>query len=247
MAKTRLSTTATYVERGYGQVEPNHLSAQRNGQIYAQLPAAADINVLENGQFVKYDYKEGVVDFVGAGEWMLVFNEVKVYHEWESDADFAMIKDNYVARVYSPIDGTKAGLTNGQQLTQPRYYGGVDADGNSIRKVTTPADPYEWDSTENPFAATWDYKGPKEMPTGTTMTPRVLKTMVGDIYTTNCVAETTLAVGNVLYVGAGGYLTKTQNNTTTDSFAGSGDMAWQVVKVYDLGDRQKAVKLMRIA
>ena len=24
---------------GYGQVEPNHLSAQRNGQIYAQLPA----------------------------------------------------------------------------------------------------------------------------------------------------------------------------------------------------------------
>ena len=37
MAKTRLSN-ATYVERGYGQVEPNHLSARRNGQIYAQLP-----------------------------------------------------------------------------------------------------------------------------------------------------------------------------------------------------------------
>ena len=27
------------IERiGYGQVEPNHLSAQRTGQIYAQLP-----------------------------------------------------------------------------------------------------------------------------------------------------------------------------------------------------------------
>ena len=24
---------AAYVENGYGQVEPNHLSAQRNGQI----------------------------------------------------------------------------------------------------------------------------------------------------------------------------------------------------------------------
>ena len=34
---------------GYGQVEPNHLSAQRTGQIYAQLPAAADIDILENG------------------------------------------------------------------------------------------------------------------------------------------------------------------------------------------------------
>ena len=40
---------------GYGQVEPNHLSAQRTGQIYAQLPAEASIEQLENGQFVKYD------------------------------------------------------------------------------------------------------------------------------------------------------------------------------------------------
>ena len=34
MAKTRLSK-ATGVTYGYGQVEPNHLSAQRTGQIYA--------------------------------------------------------------------------------------------------------------------------------------------------------------------------------------------------------------------
>lgn len=59
MAKTNLSG-AKYVQHGYGQVEPNHLSAQRTGQIYAQLPAAANIDVLQNGQFVKYDYKEGV-------------------------------------------------------------------------------------------------------------------------------------------------------------------------------------------
>ena len=44
----------------YGQaVEPNHLSARRTGQIYAQLPANKDIKVLENGQFVKYDYLNG--------------------------------------------------------------------------------------------------------------------------------------------------------------------------------------------
>ena len=38
-----------YVEFGYGQVEPNHLSAQRTGQIYAQLPANPDILILEQG------------------------------------------------------------------------------------------------------------------------------------------------------------------------------------------------------
>jgi len=231
MAKTRLSPKATYVERGYGQVEPNHLSAQRTGQIYAQLPAAADIDLLENGQFVKYDYANGVVDFTGSGEWMLVFNEVKVYREGESDCDFAMMKDNYVARVYSPIDGEAL-----EQYTQPRFYGGVDSDGNAIPKVTAPADPWEMDSTENPFAATFDYKAPKLMKANTTMVPRVLKTNVGDHYTTNTIKETTLAVGNVLTPDTDGYL-----------HIGTGDMQWQVVKVYDLGDRQKAVKLLRIS
>ena len=54
--KKNIKSQASFVEYGYGQVEPNHLSAQRTGQIYAQLPAAADIDVLENGQFVKYNY-----------------------------------------------------------------------------------------------------------------------------------------------------------------------------------------------
>jgi hypothetical protein len=50
MAKntTRVSK-ATFVTFGYGQVEDNHLSAPRNGQVYAQLPAASDIELLENG------------------------------------------------------------------------------------------------------------------------------------------------------------------------------------------------------
>ena len=91
---------ATITRVGFGQVEPNHLSAQRTAQIYAQLPAAANINVLENGQFVKYDYAApngGEVNFSGKGEWMMVFNEVKLYDDFwrESYKDFAMIKDNY--------------------------------------------------------------------------------------------------------------------------------------------------------
>ena len=96
-----------YVEMGYGQVEPNHLSAQRTAQIYAQLPADSEIEVLEQGQFVKYDYAAGLVNFTGAGEWMLVYNEIKLYREHQLDCEFAMIKGNYQARVYSPLDAEK--------------------------------------------------------------------------------------------------------------------------------------------
>lgn len=82
---------------GFGQVEPNHLSAQRTSQIWAQLPAAADIEVLENGQFVKYDYVNGVCNFEGAGEWMMVFNEVKLYDDFwkETYKDYAMQAKNF--------------------------------------------------------------------------------------------------------------------------------------------------------
>ena len=239
MAKVRLGK-ATFVERGYGQVEPNHLSAQRTGQIYAQLPADASIDLLENGMFVKYNYEKGVVDFKGPGEWMLVFNEVKVYREGQSDCDFAMVKDNYVARIYSPIDGTITGV----QLTQPRYYGGKDAEGNDIPKVVTPADPYEVDSTDNPFAALFDYGGPVKMPEKSVMTPRVFKTNVGDIYTTNCIMADLQAsaddlMGKHFTPGADGYLAEGDGD-------GPLNPTFQVVKVYDVPDRQRGVKLMRI-
>ena len=88
---------------GYGQVEPNHLSAQRNGQVYAQLPCNKDITLLENGQFVKYDYVNGEVNFTGAGEWMLVMNEVKNYGIGETAKDFALdaTKMDMTPRVYA--------------------------------------------------------------------------------------------------------------------------------------------------
>jgi hypothetical protein len=97
---------ATIKRIGFGQVEPNHLSAQRNGQVYAQLPCNKDIKVLENGQFVKYDYATngGEVNFTGKGDWMLVMNEVKLYDAaWrESYKDFALQSVNYDNGVMVP-------------------------------------------------------------------------------------------------------------------------------------------------
>lgn len=199
------SSNAAYVQYGYGQVEPNHLSAQRTAQIYAQLPAKSDIEMLENGQFVKYDYAEGVCNYTGVGEWMLVYNEVKVYHDRDTDADFAMKKSNYVSRVYNASN--------------------------------------------------------EAMPSGTVMVPRVFKTNIGDIMTTNTIDATTLAVKDVLTVDPrSGLLVLTtdtpnshsanagtvgEGDTVLEATTG-GEMKWQVVKVYTLGDGQKAVKIMRI-
>ena len=105
---------ATITRVGFGQVEPNHLSAQRTAQIYAQLPAASDIKVLENGQFVKYDYANGACNFEGAGEWMMVFNEVKLYDDFwrESYKDFAMLEENYTAGTYVNAKGEEVGVSH---------------------------------------------------------------------------------------------------------------------------------------
>ena len=212
-------SAAGFVKRGYGQVEPNHLSAQHTGQIYAQLPAAKEIEVLENGQFVKYDYAKGVCDFTGPGEWMLVFNEVKVYRDSLGDADFAMIKDHYNARVYSPGSELKE--------LQTRKLTGLVKD-----------DPYEPQYNADPFK-TQIAGASTAMPEGTAMVPRVLKTNVGDIYTTNMVAETELVAGDKLTPGATGILAKAGADAATS-------MVFQVVKVYTMPDGQPGVKLMRI-
>ena len=257
-----VKSNAKYVDYGYGQVEPNHLSAQRTGQIYAQLPAAGDIKVLENGQFVKYDYMNEVVNFSAdaPGEWMLVYNEIKLYRDHQLDCEFAMIKDNYNARVYSPMDGVAG--TNWD--AQSRHYNGTtiwnyDSEGNKLAEpvvtnsfelkingevknfevedVTAKSDMYELHYNEDPFHFESKYQA-KMMPKDTKMVPRVFKTNVGDIFTTNCVDEETLELGDILAPVAGtGYLSKSGD---TDK------MKWQVVKLYTMPDRQKGVKLMRV-
>lgn len=162
----------TIKKNGYGQVEPNHLSAQRTSQIYAQLPADSSIEIIENGMFLYYDYANKKVAKTGDGEPMLVLNEVKLYDtNRETYKDFAMKKANY-------LDGE--------------------------------------------------------------MVPRLFKTNIGDIFTTNCFEmgeeDLVLSVGDTLIVGANGYLVKGSNDT----------MTWKVVKEYTLADGQNAVKVQRI-
>ena len=237
--KTHIKSQASFVEWGYGQVEPNHLSAQRNGQIYAQLPAAADIEVLEQGQFVKYDYANDVVNFEGPGEWMLVYNEIKLYRDHQDDCEFAMLKDNYQARLYSVMDGD----TNFN--AQSRFYNGKDSEGNTsitlneveyaFDDVTAKPDMYELHYNEDPFHIE-SKSSPRRMPLGTTMVPRVFKTMPGDIMTTNTVNADSLEVGQMLKVGATGILEVGEDD----------NMQWQVVKVYTMPDHQRGVKVMRV-
>ena len=101
----------TIARTGFGYVEPNHLSAPRNGQVYAQLPAAEDIDVLENGMFVKYDYAAGECNFDGEGPWLMVFNEEKLYDErHQMHRDYAMQKSDFydggmVPRVFAVVPG----------------------------------------------------------------------------------------------------------------------------------------------
>lgn len=252
--KQHITSQAKYVEYGYGQVEPNHLSAQRTHQVYAQLPAAPSIKILEQGQFVKYDYAAngngiGEVNFSGAGEWMLVYNEIKLYREHQLDCEFALRADDYQARIYSPYD-----YENIEQEYKTKWLNGVDSEGNdsiTLRQADGSEITYKYDDvtadtpdyyelgwTNDPFTKLGVYKE-KRMPAGTSMVPRVLKTNVGDLFTTNTINETELAIGDLLAPGkADGILCK------------SGDldaMKWQVVKLYTMPDGQKGVKVMRIA
>lgn len=89
---------ATIKRKGYGQVEPNHLSGIVTGQIYAQLPATSTVSgtetpiaQLEQGQFLIYDYAHGRATYAGDGEPMLVYCEEKLYDErYQRHKDFVL-------------------------------------------------------------------------------------------------------------------------------------------------------------
>lgn len=220
---------AKMVKRGFGQVEPNHLSARFTGEIYGQLPAKSDIEVLEQGQFVKYNYAAGVVDFDGIGEWMLVNNEIKLYRDYETDEDFAMIKRDYNAYVYSPVGQNSNGSMTEADLTKTYSQETYPVDTDLNRLPVGPS--YSREVLETPAYL-------KE---GEVMVPRVWKTHEGDIFTTNMVqaAFDEVSIGDLLKIGDKGILTP-GGNMDTDK------MVWQIVKKYTLPDLQPAVKVMRV-
>lgn len=175
---------ASIKRKGFGQVEPNHLSAQRTGQIYAQLQANSDLTIIENGRFLKYDYVNREVNTTGDGEWLLVFNEIKLYDpRKQSYKDFAQ-------KAEDAVDGI--------------------------------------------------------------LVPRLLKTNVGDIFTTNTLGANTsdTAITSAFTVAEGNKLVP---NTTTgylevlgSGVSAAGRPVFKVVAITDLPDGQDAVKLQRI-
>lgn len=92
---------------GYAQVEPNHLSAPRSGQVYAQLPAADGIEMLENGMYVHYDMAADEVNFYGKAEGplMMVYNEEKLYDErHQMHKDWAQkVEESYDGKIYPRV------------------------------------------------------------------------------------------------------------------------------------------------
>ena len=206
-----------FKRNGYGQVEPNQLSAQKTGQIYASLPLASDVDILQNGEFMYYDYKSGTVTADGVGEPMLVFNEVKLYEPfWQTSyKDFAMIRvgDNYVT----------------SRLATEGYGDGAETEG----------------VTPNPGHSDWQ--------AGYRMNgiaPRLFKTNVGDIFTTNMVetgSSITYSQGDKLKLKKVTKAADKTGNTLVLSKDGTIDaLEFVVAKVYTMPDGQQGLKLQRI-
>ena len=220
---------------GYGQVEPNQLSAQKTGQIYASLPLDTKVKVLQNGEFMFYSYKDKKVTAdptVSGQEPMLVFNEIKLYEPFwrRSYKDFAMIRvgDNYVTSdlaVNGPVEGKygDGALTVGvvPSTTNPP---------SAINSTGHVEDPYRMDG----------------------IAPRLFKTNIGDIMTTNMVDETgTYAEGDVLGVETVTIGTAPDDYKVlrlcpaADADAGIA-MRWVIAKDYTMPDGQRGLKLQRI-
>lgn len=208
---------------GYGQVEPNQLSAQKTGQIYASLPLDTQVTTLQNGEFMYYDYKANKVsatDSTGYAEPMLVFNEIKLYEPfWRTSyKDFAMIRvgDNYVT----------------SKLATEKYGDGSTTVGVNANPAHTEY-PYRMDG----------------------IAPRLFKTNVGDIFTTNMVEEIEDQGTTIRGYEVGDTLQPVLNSSTktlqlkkvtasgSDKLEG---MVWVVVKVYTMPDGQPGLKLQRV-
>ena len=80
---------------GYGQLEPNRLTAQTTKEVYAQLPADSGLTVIENGMALVYDQvaqKVKAPSAKGKGLVGLVYNEIILEDErYQQDCDYAMM------------------------------------------------------------------------------------------------------------------------------------------------------------
>jgi hypothetical protein len=84
------------------------------------------------------------------------------------------------------------------------------------------------------------------MPTGTTMVPRLFKTNIGDIFTTNAINFGSLSEEDREKDLTGRTLAPVAGILTIGATDASG-MLWQIVKDYTMPDGQRGVKIMRIA
>ena len=221
---------ANFTRIGFGQVEPNQLSAQKTGQIYASLKLDDTVQVLQNGEFMYYDYAKNMVTAEpqnAAQEPMLVFNEIKIYEDLLSYKDFAMIRvgDNYVTN--------KAAIG---RITSENADGTVYGDGSLTIGENA-----------NPAHTEYGYRMDG-------IAPRLFKTNVGDIMTTNMVkVGEEYNVGDLLtpkavittYRNAKGE-EKTYKTLVLEAAEGTEKMLWQVAKVYTMPDGQPGLKVQRI-
>ena len=215
---------ANFTRIGFGQVEPNQLSAQKTGQIYASLPLDESVKVLQNGEFMYYSYADNKVTAeptVQGQEPMLVFNEIKIYEDYLRLKDFAMIRvgDNYVTNPAAV-----------GRVTQANYgwADGVDTYGDGSLNVPATISPEHSERQ----AAKYRMDG---------FAPRMFKTNVGDVFTTNMVKTgVEYAVGNILTPK------KNADTKTLQLEIGNGDIEFVVAKVYTMPDGQPGLKLQRI-
>lgn len=237
---------ADFTRVGYGQVEPNQLSAQKTGQIYASLPLNTNVDVLQNGEFMFYDYQSGTVsadDSTGVAEPMLVFNEIKLYEPFwrRSYKDFAMIRVNHTDPTTGVVTKGENYVTSDLAVNGPvegRYGGGAETAGVVPSTTNPPSAANTTGHTEYPYRMDG-------------MAPRLFKTNIGDIYTTNMVK-----IGTGIEYAVGNLLVPVKNNTSKtlvlEKFSGAQPtdkptgMAWVVVKVYTMPDGQPGLKLQRV-
>ena len=134
-------------KKGYGQVEPNHLSGQKSGMIFAQLPVKKEITTVQNGMFMKYDVAAGEINLDGNGEYMLVYSEVKLYDPRETHKDFALTKAQSVdGKIYPRLIGTFPGdiiTTNLVDMetakgTRAKKFLQVDSDTGILKEASVP-------------------------------------------------------------------------------------------------------------